>query len=40
MFELACKKDGLLTENVKIDVWNRWADRWEDISLEEISDTN
>ena len=35
MFELACKKDDLLTENVKINVWNRWADRWE-----EISDTN
>jgi len=40
MFELTCKKEDLSTDSVKMDVWNRWADRWEEISFEEISDTN
>ena len=35
MFEFACGKEELDVEVVKVERWNRWADRWEDV--EELS---
>lgn len=35
MFEFACGKEELDVEIVKVERWNRWADRWEDV--EELS---
>ena len=39
MFEFACSKEELDVEVVKVEKWNRWADRWEgveDLSKEGI----
>jgi hypothetical protein len=39
MFEFACGKEELDVEVVKVEKWNRWADRWEgveDLSKEGI----
>ena len=35
MFEFACSKEELDVEVVKVEKWNRWADRWE--CVEELS---
>ena len=35
MFEFACGKEELDVVVVKVERWNRWADRWEDV--EELS---
>ena len=35
MFEFACGKEELDVEVVKVEKWNRWADRWE--CVEELS---
>jgi hypothetical protein len=40
MFDLACKKDDLVADEVDMAVWNRWANRWEEVSTEELSDTD
>jgi hypothetical protein len=41
MFEFACRKDEVLVDEVDISVWNRWADRWDEVSsLEEVSGTH
>jgi lambda repressor-like predicted transcriptional regulator len=40
MFDLACKKDDLVADEVGMAVWNRWANRWEEVSTEEFSDTD
>jgi len=38
MFEFACRKDEVSVDEVDISVWNRWADRWDEVSsLEEVS---
>ena len=38
MFEFACRKDEVSVDEVDIAVWNRWADRWDEVSsLEEVS---
>lgn len=38
MFEFACRKDEVSVDEVDIAVWNRWADRWDQVSsLEEVS---
>ena len=38
MFEFACRKDEVLVDDVDFSVWNRWADRWDEVSsLEEVS---
>ena len=29
MFNFACKKDEVSAEVEKIEVWNRWANRWD-----------
>lgn len=29
MFNFACKKDEVTAEVEKIEVWNRWANRWD-----------
>ena len=29
MFNFACKKDKVSAEVEKIEVWNRWANRWD-----------
>jgi hypothetical protein len=29
MFLFACRKDDIEAEIVSMEVWNRWADRWE-----------
>lgn len=29
MFGFACRKDSMNAEILKIERWNRWADRWE-----------
>ena len=37
MFEFACRKDEVSVDEVDISVWNRWADRWDEVSsLEEV----
>ena len=39
MFEFACGKEELDVEIVRVERWNRWADRWEcveELSKEEI----
>ena len=39
MFEFACGKEELDVEIVRVERWNRWADRWEcveELSNEEI----
>ena len=28
-FAFACKKDEIVADITKIEVWNRWANRWE-----------
>jgi hypothetical protein len=35
MFEFACGKEELDVEIVRVERWNRWADRWE--CVEELS---
>ena len=40
MFDLACKKYDLVADEVDMAVWNRWANRWEEVSTEELSDTD
>ena len=35
MFEFACGKEELDVEVVNVEMWNRWADRWE--GVEELS---
>ena len=35
MFEFACGKEELDVEVIKVEKWNRWADRWE--GVEELS---
>jgi len=38
MFEFACRKDEVSVDEVDIAVWNRWADRWDEVSsVEEVS---
>jgi 3-dehydroquinate dehydratase len=32
MFLFACRKDGIEVEVINIEVWNRWANRWENPS--------
>ena len=36
MFEFACRKDDLPTDEVDVSVWNRWSNRWEEVSSEEV----
>jgi hypothetical protein len=33
MFEYACNKRSTLPTLDKVEKWNRWADRWEDIDF-------
>ena len=38
MFEFVCRKDEVSVDEVNISVWNRWADRWDEVSsVEEVS---
>ena len=30
MFTFACTKSDLKIDSMKVTVWNRWADRWDD----------
>jgi len=34
MFNFACKKDDVTAEVEKIEVWNRWANRWDPVEEE------
>ena len=34
MFNFACKKDEVAAEVEKIEVWNRWANRWDPVEEE------
>ena len=31
MFNFACKKDEIVAKVEKIEVWNRWANRWDPV---------
>ena len=31
MFNFACKKDEVIAKVEKIEVWNRWTNRWDPI---------
>ena len=31
MFTFACAKSNLKIDTMKVTVWNRWADRWDDV---------
>jgi hypothetical protein len=37
MFEYACSKRSTLPTLDKVEKWNRWADRWEDIDSERFN---
>ena len=39
MFDFACNKDGIQADEVDLLVWNRWANRWEDISTEDSGES-
>ena len=32
MFEFACRKDEVSVDEVDLSVWNRWANRWDEVS--------
>lgn len=38
MFEFACKKDDVPVDEVDLSVWNRWANRWDEVSQEDSSE--
>ena len=38
MFEFACKKDDVPVDDVGLSVWNRWANRWDEVSREDPSE--
>jgi len=33
MFSYSCKKREVLPQVDKVEKWNRWAERWEEVSL-------
>ena len=38
MFQFACRKDEVTADEVGVTVWNRWANRWDEISSEDSAD--
>lgn len=40
MFDLACKKDELSADEVDMAVWNRWTNRWDEVSEEDVPDSH
>ena len=35
MFDFVCRKEDVPVDEVDLSVWNRWANRWDDISKED-----
>ena len=39
MFDFACRKDEIQVDQFDLSVWNRWANRWDDISPEDSEES-
>ena len=39
MFDFVCRKEDVPVDEVDLSVWNRWANRWDDISKEDSGES-